>query len=51
MSLICEVQDRIMVIRIDRPEKLNAIDPETRAKLRPAQGLWKLSPPLWPLRP
>ncbi|HTK00695.1 MAG TPA: enoyl-CoA hydratase/isomerase family protein [Bordetella sp.] len=34
MSVIYEVQDNIAVVRLNRPEAMNAIDPETAAELR-----------------
>ncbi len=36
MSLVVTLEERVLTIRIDRPEKRNAIDPATRAALKEA---------------
>jgi E-phenylitaconyl-CoA hydratase len=47
MALVTELYDRTFVIRIDRPDKLNAIDPETRAQLRAAWDSFRSNDDAW----
>ncbi len=47
MGLVTELRDRVLTIRIDRPEKLNSIDPETRAQLRAAWDEFRTSEDAW----
>ncbi|MCZ2498813.1 enoyl-CoA hydratase/isomerase family protein [Xylophilus sp. Kf1] len=34
MTVLCEVRDGVAIVTLNRPEAMNAIDPETRAALR-----------------
>ena len=47
MALVTDLQDRIFTIRIDRPEKLNSIDPDTRAELRAAWDSFRTNDDAW----
>jgi enoyl-CoA hydratase/carnithine racemase len=38
MSLICEKRGHVVLLRLNRPEAMNSIDPETRDALRSAWG-------------
>jgi E-phenylitaconyl-CoA hydratase len=47
MALVTTLQDHILTIRVDRPQKHNAIDPETRAELRAAWDTFRANDDAW----
>lgn len=47
MALVTELNDHVLTLRINRPEKANSIDPETRAELRAAWDAFREDDDAW----